>query len=137
MWPTDTTDDLIDIPTGANMDDPGYESDVVLAKITDYIEAFIAEFGANPSGASATLAARLDTLVPLTGATGVGPLVMAAGAALTLAGDPSANLEAATKQYLDARVATLFPGGLTLTSPTTGDTIIYNGTGWVNVPSGL
>lgn len=135
-WPTDTTDDLIDLPAGARMDDTGYESDVVLAKMTDYIELFIAEFGANPSGAAATLAARLDTLIPLTGGT-VGSLTMGSGATLTLAADPVAVLDAATKGYVDAREDALFPGGLVLTSVANRDTIIFNGTTWVNVPSGL
>lgn len=134
-WPNDLIDDLPDIPSGARMDTAPYQADVVLAKIVDYIELFIAEFGANPSGTFATIAARLDAMISLTGGT-VGSITMGSGATLTLEADPTDNMHAVTKQYLDDRIAALFPGGVTGT-PTTGDTYVYNGTNWPSTPTGL
>jgi hypothetical protein len=138
-WPNDTGDTLVDVASGDYMDGTGTESDVVLDQIVTLLELFIAEFGPGIKGSYGSLAARLAALLDTTtGGTITGPVVMSGATAfLTLNGDPPAALDAATKQYLDARIDALFPGGLVLTALANRDTIIKSGAGWVNAPSGL
>lgn len=139
-WPDDLTDTLITPAATDYMDDTGKEGDVVIARLVALIRAFIAEFGANPSAAAATLAARLDAFLPTTGGTISGPITFAGtGADLTLAANPTDAMHAATKQYVDARADALFPGGTQFTALANRDTPVYDEAlgKWVNVPSGL
>lgn len=101
-------------PTGDDLDSPGVEHDAQHANANDAIEAIEAELGTDPSGASASVKARIaagetataaaqadadaaqataDAALPLAGGTMTGDLI--------LDHDPSVDLEAATKQYVD------------------------------------
>jgi hypothetical protein len=53
---------------------------------------------------------------------------------LTLSGDPTAALNPTTKQYVDGKgLGSL--SDVAISVPTSGNTLIYNGTDWVNSPA--
>jgi hypothetical protein len=71
----------------------------------------------------------LSGYLPLTGGTLTGSLIMGSGTALTLATDPAASLQAATKQYVDNK----FTGLISIPdAPADGTMYGRNNNAWVN-----
>ena len=101
-----------DNSAGDDLDTPGVLHDEQHANANDAIEAIETELGTNPSGASATVKARIEageTATAAAQATADAALPKAGGTMtgdLILAGDPEVDLEAVTKQYVDAASAT-------------------------------
>ena len=99
------------------------------AATKQYVDAH--SFTDAPSNANAygRLGGAWVPVVPIAGATMTGPL--------TLSGDPSATLQAATKNYVDTHtIGTFLPlvGG-TVTGPTTFNTIGFNNTAPIARPT--
>lgn len=140
IWPNGSADQLID-PLGSDwMDQDPHTGPQVVQQINALLRLIISTLGVLPGGSFPDVTSRLASLMPLAGGTVTGPLTFTGAlATLTLAAGPNSPLHPATKAYIDASIAALFPGGVILTSLADRDTVVYTTSGnhWINVASGL
>lgn len=104
-------------PTGvSNLNDVPVLHSAAHANLNDAVEAIEAELGLTPSGASATVKARLDALDTTVAAKALASRTISAGTGLTGGGDLSANRTLTVDlEYLQDQVAAMLTAGTNVT----------------------
>lgn len=99
----------------------------VLTLSADPVNPFDAATKRYVDNSIAPIAGNFANYLPLTGGTITGNLTMGSSAMLVLSADPTANLQAATKQYVDAK----FSGIIGISdAPSDGTSYMRNNAAW-------